>query len=61
MMPYRLIPLISVLEEFRFFVTVGPSAPFGPTLNPSKVDNFRWYLINLVSRVPKSLKLFRKL
>ena len=56
MMPYRLIPSISALEEFLFFVTVGPSASFGPALNPPKIDNFRWYLINLISRVPKVSK-----
>ena len=54
LMPYRLI--LSALEEFRFFVTVGPSAPFGPTLNSPKIDNFRSYLINLISRVPKVSK-----
>ena len=53
MMPYRLIPLTSALEEFHFFVTVGPSAPFGTALNPPKIENFRWYLIDLVSRAPK--------
>ena len=53
MMPYRLIPLTSALEEFHFFVTVGPSAPFGPAINLTKIQNFRWYLIDLISRVPK--------
>ena len=57
MMSYRLIPFISALEEFCFFVTVGPSAPFSPALNPPKIDNFRWYLINLISRVPKLPKI----
>ena len=56
MMPYRLIPFISALEEFRFFVTVGPSVPFGPALNPPKIDSFRWCLINMISRVPKVFK-----
>ena len=56
MIPYRLIPLISALEEFQFFVTIGPSAPFGPALNPSKIKNFRWYLIGLISTVPKVSK-----
>ena len=56
MMPYQLIPFISALEEFRFFVTVGPSLPFDPALIPHKIDNFRWYLINLLSRVPKVSK-----
>ena len=56
MMPYRLVPLISALEEFHFFVTVGPSAPFRPTLNPPKIKNFRWYLIDLMSTVPKVSK-----
>ena len=53
MMLYQLIPLISALEEFYFFVTVGSSAPFGPALDPPKIENFRWYLIDLISRVPK--------
>ena len=53
MIPYRLIPLIYALKEFHSFVTVGPSAPFGPALNPPKIGNFRWYLINLISTVPK--------
>ena len=56
MMPYRLIPLISALEEFHFFVTVGPSTSFSPTLNPPKINNFRWYPINLISRAPKVSK-----
>ena len=56
MMLYRLIPLISALEELHFFVTVGPSAPFGPALNPPRIENFWWYLIDLISRVPKVLK-----
>ena len=56
MMPYRWIPFISALEQFHFFVTVGPSAPFSPALNPPKIDNFRWHLINLISRVPKVFK-----
>ena len=60
MIPYRLIPLISALKEFRFFVTVGPSAHFGPALNLSKIDNIRWYLINLISRVPKVSKAVQK-
>ena len=55
-MPYRLIPLISALEEFPSFVNVGPSALFGPALNSPKIDSFRWYLINLLSRVPKVSK-----
>ena len=53
MMPYRLIPLISALKKFHFFVTVGPSASFGLALNPPKIENFRWYLINLIFRFPK--------
>ena len=53
MKPYGLIPLISALKEFHFFVTVGPSAPFGPALNPPKIENFRWYLNDLISRVSK--------
>ena len=53
MMTYRLIPSTSTLEEFHFFVTVGPSAPFGQAINPTKIQNFRWYLIDLISRVPK--------
>ena len=53
MMLYPLIPLISALEEFHFFVTVGTIVPFGPALNPPKIDNFRWYLIDLISRVPE--------
>ena len=56
MMPYRLMPLISALEEIRFFVNVGPSAPFGSALNPPKMENFRWNLISLISRVPKVCK-----
>ena len=48
--------MISALEEFRFFVIVGYCAPFGPALNPPKIDNFRCYLINLISRVPKVSK-----
>ena len=51
-----LILFISALEELRLFVTVGPSTPFGRTLNPPKINNFRWYLINLISRVPKVSK-----
>ena len=57
MMPYRLIPLISALKDFHFFVT---SAPFGLALNPPKIGNFRWYLINLISRVPKVPKTVKK-
>ena len=38
MIPYGLILLISALKEFHFFVTVGPSAPFGPALNPPKIE-----------------------
>ena len=53
MMPYRFIPLISALEEFHFFVTVGPSASFGPALNPNKIENFKWYLIDLIFRAPR--------
>ena len=53
MMPYRLIPLIFALKKFHFFGTVEPSAPIGPMLNPPKIENFRWYLINLISKVPK--------
>ena len=60
MMPYRLILLIEALKEFHFFVTIGPSALFGPALNPSKIGNFRWYLINLISRVPKVPKTVQK-
>ena len=57
MMPYRLIPLISALEEFHFFfLTAEPSSPFGPALNPHKIKNFGWYLIDLVSAVPKDSK-----
>ena len=56
MMPYRLIPLISALEEFHFFVTVGRSAPFDPALNTPKIENFKWYLIDFISRVPKASK-----
>ena len=56
MMPYRLIPLISALEEFHFFVIVAPSAPFGPALNTPKTENFKWYLIDFISRVPKVSK-----
>ena len=61
MMPYQLIPLISALEEFYFFVTVGSSTPFGPALDPPKIENsggtwLIWFLGSL-----KSLKLFRKL
>ena len=56
MMPYRLIPLISTLEEFHFFVTVGPSAPFGPVVNTPKIENFKWYLIDFISRFPKVSK-----
>ena len=58
MMPYGLISLIYTLEEFSFFVAVWLSAPFGPALNPPKINNFRWHLINLISRVPKVSKLF---
>ena len=58
MMPYRLIPLISALEEFHFFVTVGPSALFGSALNPPKTENFRSYMIDLISRVPKVSKTY---
>ena len=61
MISYRLIPLTSAMEEFHFFVTVGPSAAFGPAINPTKIENFRWYLIDLISRAPKVPKLFRKL
>ena len=39
-----------------FFLTVGPSSAFGPALNPHKIKNFRWYLIDLVSAVPKVSK-----
>ena len=53
MMPYRLIPLASALEEFHFFVISRPSAPFRPAPNPPKIGNFRWYLIDLISRAPK--------
>ena len=56
MTPYRLIPLISALEEFHFFVTVGPSAPFDLELNTPKIENFKWYLIDFISRVPKVSK-----
>ena len=49
MMPYQLIPLISALKEFYFFMAIGSSAPF----DPPKIENFRWYLIDLISRVPK--------
>ena len=56
MMPYRLIPLISALEEFHFFVTVGRSAPFDPALNTPKIENFKWYLIDFISRVTKASK-----
>ena len=56
MMPYRLIPLISALEKFRFFVTIGPNPPFGPALNPPKIDNLSLYPINLISRTPKVCK-----
>ena len=58
MMPYRFITLISALEEFHFFVTVGPSAPFGPALNPTKIENFKWCQIDLIIRalrVPKTV------
>ena len=60
MMPYRLIPLKSALEEFHFFVQLDPSAPFGPAINPPKIENFRWYLIDLISRVPKVSKTVQK-
>ena len=56
MMPYQMIPLISALEEFHFFVAVGPSAHFGPALNPPKIENFRWYLIDLIFTVPEVSK-----
>ena len=56
MTPYQLIPLISALEEFHFFVTVGPSAPFGPALNTLKIENFKWYLNDFIFRVPKVFK-----
>ena len=56
MMPYRLIPLISALEEFHFFMNFGPSAPFGPALNTLKIENFKCYLIGFISRVPKVSK-----
>ena len=58
MMPYQLIPLISALKNV--FMTVGPSAFFGPELNPPKIGNFRWYLINLIFRVPKVSKTLKK-
>ena len=60
MMPYRLIPLISTLEEFHFLVTVGPSVPFGPVLNTLKIENFKWYLIDFISRVSKVSKTVQK-
>ena len=41
------------IERISFFVTVGLSTPFGPALNPPKTENFRWYLIDLISRVSK--------
>ena len=48
-----MIPLISALEEYDCFVAVEPSASFGPALIPPKIENFRCYLIDLISRVPK--------
>ena len=60
MMPYRLIPLISALEEFHFLVTVGPSVPFGPALNTLKTENFKRYLTDFISRVPKVSKTVQK-
>ena len=57
----RLIPLISALEEFYFFVTVESSAPFGPALVPPKIENFRCYLIDFISRAPRVPKLFIQL
>ena len=56
MMRYQLIPLISALEEFHFFVTVGPSAHSGPALNPPKTENFGGYLIDLIFKVPEVSK-----
>ena len=29
------------IERISFFVTVGPSAPFGPALNPLKIGIFQ--------------------
>ena len=58
MMPYRLIPMIFAFKEFHFFVAARPSAPFGPALNAPKIENFRWYLIDLIFRalkVPKTV------
>ena len=55
MIPYRLIPLISVLKEFHFFMTVGPSDLFGPAPNPPKIGNFRWYLNIGSPKVPKTV------
>ena len=60
MMPYLLIPLISALKEFHLSGTVGPSVSFVPALNPPKIWNFRWYLINLISRVTKVSKTVQK-
>ena len=54
MMPYRLIPLISALKEFKFFVAVGPSVPFGPVQIHPKLRI--WFLGPL-----KSPKPFREL
>ena len=56
MMPYRLISLISAFEEFHFFVTVGPGALFGLALNKLKIENFKWHLIDFISKVPKVSK-----
>ena len=60
MMPYRLIPLISALEELHFFVTAGPSAPFDSALNQPKIKDFRRYLSDLISTVTKVSKTVQK-
>ena len=61
MMPYRLIPLISALKEFKFFVAVGPSIPFGPVQIHRKlrISGGTWMIWFLGSL--KSPKPFREL
>ena len=50
---YDAIPLIFSMKAFRFCVPIRASDPFVPALTPPKIENFRWYLTDLISRVPK--------
>ena len=49
-MPYQVLPLFTVSEEFHFFVTVGFSTPFDSAVNPTPIESFRWKPVDLVSR-----------